>query len=476
MKKIITLLLTLALALSVCAMPAAAAVDTTEIKANFDVDSLTDVTVGTNLINYRNTFYATGTPGYFTYNGSDGFLKVEPGASTTLTVEEEDGNKVVAIEKSASTADSSKPYAEFTFLPSFSSNTSNTTGQETVRSSDVAFSFKVKLPDNATAFIYTGGQNSSDTAATAKQDGMTLLAYTKNQVNTNVRVLDNCVGSTSTSSYDDVTEDVNTFLRNEWTEFKVIYNYESGNSTFDFYVNDRLLAEDYKLYYPNFLLNFCVRIYLNSGSRPKAYIDDIQLYSVADNDTKVQPNAAKSGNGTVTVAKADTVATKDEEITYTITPDSGSYISSVTYGGTAIPAFDASGVTYKENADGKKLSVIFRDYEESAPVLMVSPFKFKATNYEGEELTYLFMKLLKNGLDVPEYGMVMSTTVEEPTAENARVVPFTNTLHQYGYYGYEVVNNSDVQDQSFYVRPYAKVGNEYIYGNVQLVEPANILN
>ena len=84
------------------------------------------------------------------------------------------------------------------------------------------------------------------------------------------------------------------------------------------------------------------------------------------------------------------------------------------------------------------------------------------------------MKLLKNGLDVPEYGMVMSTTVDDPTAENARVIPFTNTLHQYGYYGYEVVNNSDVQDQSFYVRPYAKVGDDFIYGDVQLVEPANI--
>lgn len=468
MKKNITLLLTLALALSVCAMPAAAAVDTTAIKANFDVDSLEGVEHGKDLCTLLTSKWSKY---YFGQGNHPYFMQVIP-SNINLTVEESDGNKVVAVEQTSTTKNAN---VEFTFLPSFSPSTGSWNVDQDIlpcRTSDVAFSFKVKLSDYAKMYIYTSGQNSSDTEATTNQDDKTLLAYTKNNVNTNVRVLNNAETASSTTSYDSVIEDTNTFLRNEWTEFKIIYNYESGNSTFDVYVNDRLIAENQKLHYPNFLLNFSVVIWLYPNTiAPKAYIDDIQLYTVADNDTKVQPNAAKSGNGTVTVAKADTVATKDEEITYTITPDNGSYISSVTYGGTAIPAFDASGVTYKENADGKKLSVIFRDYEDSAPALMVSPFKFKV-----DDSTYLFMKLLKNGLDVPEYGMVISTTVEEPTAENARVVPFTNTLHQFGYYGYEVVNNSDVADQSFYVRPYAKVGDDFIYGNVQLVEPANILN
>ena len=53
-------------------------------------------------------------------------------------------------------------------------------------------------------------------------------------------------------------------------------------------------------------------------------------------------------------------------------------------------------------------------------------------------------------------------------------VPFNKELNKYGYYGYKVTNTTAVKDQPFYIRPYAKVGNDYIYGDVQYVDPSEI--
>ena len=458
MKKIITLLLTLALALSVCAMPAAAADVTTSI-ADFDVDSL-EAEVGTNL-NTLNTGATTSNTNYsFNYNDNNYFMNVTE-SNVSVTVAQDTGNDVVEVKKVDTT---SQGVITFTFLKTGLS-VNDDEQQVLCRESDVAFSFKLKLPQQCKMEIYTGGQLSTDETASTAVAGTSKIIHLNNWTLPALTVYD-YTKDTTTNTYATYG---NCFVRDEWAEFKILYDYSEG--TYDLYVNNKLIAEDQGLAYPKFLLNFYFKIYLRTGASydPTVYIDDVQFYTVADADNKVQPNVAKEGNGSVSVTKADTVAVAGEEITYTITPDSGSYIESATYGGTAIPAFDASGVTLSKTAEAKKLDVIFADYEVSKPALMVSPFKFK----DGTS-TYLFMKLLANGLTDYEYGMVMSTTVEEPTAENARVVPFTNTLHQYGYYGYEVVNNSDVADQSFYVRPYAKVGDDFIYGDVQLVEPANI--
>lgn len=432
--------------------------------ADFDVDSL-EADVGTNL-NTLNTGATNSDTNYsFNYNDNNYFMNVTA-SNASATVAQDTGNDVVEVKKVDTT---SQGVITFTFLKTGLS--ANVDEQQVLcRESDVAFSFKLKLPEQCKMEIYTGGQLSTDETASTKVAGTSKIIHLNNWTLPALTVYD-YTKDTTTNTYATYG---NCFVRDEWAEFKILYDYSEG--TYDLYVNNKLIAEDQGLAYPKFLLNFFFKIYLRTGAsyNPTVSIDDVQFYTVADADNKVQPNVSKTGNGTVTVAKADTVAKAGEVITYTITPDTGSYIKDVTYDEKPIPAFDASttktlNITAETAEKSKNLDVIFADYEESAPVLMVSPFKFK----EGDS-TYLFMKLLSNNVSVSEYGIVMSTTAEEPTAENAEVLPFRSTLQQYGYYGFKLINKTGVPDQTFYVRPYAKVGNDYVYGNILLVEPANI--
>ena len=139
-------------------------------------------------------------------------------------------------------------------------------------------------------------------------------------------------------------------------------------------------------------------------------------------------------------------------------------------GGNPIGAFSSSKVVYSiMNDTSKKLEVIFKKYTPSSPALIVSPFKFKA-----EDSTYLFLKLLANGTEVSEYGMVMSVKEKTPDVNNGIKVPFDKKANENGYYGYQVINETGVYNQPFYIRPYAIVNGEYIYGDVSYIEPSSI--
>lgn len=461
MKKIITLLITAAMVLSVCAMPAMAETVTAKI-ADFseNIENVADETSFSGFDNDKSTSNL-----YYTYADSVNFLKINADNTyRSAKVTTVDNQKVGAVTFSPSTSDTTFA-VEFLVLDSAYNRKDDALS---LRQSNSVFTFRVKMPEeNIRLDISTKGQvSNATTVSSASSDFYETRILRAYGDRADYYVYTETKDEKPTNAYDTVK---NGYEMNEWMDFKIIYNYQNG--TYDVYVNNKLIAENKELAGSRFLSNFKFALV-----QPKAvkttntvYIDDIKFYTIADADIEVQPNVSKTGNGTVEVTAPDTVVKVDDNVTYTVTPDNGSYIENATYGGEPIPAFDAAGVTLSDKtADGKKLEVTFKDYVAESPALMVSPFKFK-----NGTSTYLFMKLLANSLEISEYGMVMSATEEVPTAENAEVVTFDKTAYL-GYYGYEVVNQTDVENQSFYVRPYAKVGDNYIYGAVSFIEPANI--
>jgi len=465
MKKIITLLITAAMVLSVCAMPAMAAVSTTEMKANFNLEDavvdakLNDLTDKTNTYNT-----STSAANYFNYNSNKMFMKINNNSTSCIaTVEQETpDNKVLKVVKKTL---ANQGRIDFVYLPSFQGDQGLCDEEQLIcRTSDAAFSFRVKLPTNSSLEMYTGGQLSTDEEPQHKQDGTKLIV--KSYAVENGLEIYSYTKDTDTKDTNVIND---SFSRDEWTEFKIIYDYDNG--TYDVYVNNKLIAENQGLKFTKYLLGFEVRIYLAKGEdyNPVAYIDDIKFYTVADADTKVQPNVSKSGNGTVEVTAPDTVVKVNDNVTYTVTPDdNGSYIEEVTKNGASISTFDEDGYTYTEQAAaGNKLEVKFADYVEEKPSIAVSPFKFTTS-----EASYVFFRMFYNNTTPDEFGILLSTD-EEPALDDAVAFDATKTtnskgVNTYGYFGYEIINETDAT--KCYVQPYAKIGEEYTYGNIEAID------
>ncbi|MBE7019944.1 MAG: LamG domain-containing protein [Ruminococcaceae bacterium] len=454
MKKIITLLITVAMVLSVCAMPAMAAVDTTNNIVDFDVDSLNG-SDGDEIGSFTNTSGGK----YFTFNDDTAFARVWTSSAKATVAQESEDNQAVSV---TSTSSSANGYIQFAFL--YSGNNSNLNeGNQVCRTSDVALTFKAKLPENSLLQVYTGGQLSTDETASKAQKAQPLLMEIQTADSDSLRIYKYTKVDDSTTTYRET--DYYAVTLNEWAEYKILYNYDMG--TYDIYINNELVSEDNLLPYPKFLLNYAIRIGMKKGTTEAAYIDDVKFYTVADKDTKVQPNVSKTGNGTVEVTAPDTVVTADADVTYTVTPIAGSYIEEVTKNGVSVSDFDADTYTYTAKAaENQKLEVKFADYQDQNPSITVSPFKFKT-----DEASYVFLRMFYNNTTPDEFGILLSTE-ETLTLDDA--VPFDETkttngkgVNAYGYFGYEIINETDAT--TYYLQPYARIGEAYTYGNVEAV-------
>ncbi len=192
------------------------------------------------------------------------------------------------------------------------------------------------------------------------------------------------------------------------------------------------------------------------------YMDDVE-YGEYIKEKSVTVTNEDSGKVDVSFNSSDSI------VNYTITPNQRCYIENITYNGIPYKAFDSRKVTIQTDETSDKFNIVFNKFNSLDPVLLVSPFKYK----DGDNI-YLFLKLIAYGIEISEYGMVMSIKESNPDVTNAIKVPFDKNMNSNGYYGYEVENKTGIENQPFYIRPYAKVGEDYIYGDVSYVEPSKI--
>ncbi len=419
----------------------------------------------------------------FKLNNCANFMTVTTANNAIITAEGTD-DKVFKIYAESGGANMSR--AEIYALRN-DMNSTRTTQQKEIRTNDLAFTFKVKLTDGATMDISVMGV-SSDAVLSKNASGYWIAGsdFITSEIFSVGRV--GKAGSIYSYAKDNETGEITKIskytepltYRNEYITYKVIFDYDEGS--FDVYMNDELVGENNKLAAPQYLSDIKINIHHQSGYSKtdtlEAYLDDICIYTLAEEDTNIQPSVVKSGSGTVTADKF--LVKEGEDVVYTITPDEGKYIRNIYFDCKAVPAFNSEGTTYTiPNITSRRtLKVDFGSYEEGKPAIMISPLAAK----EGNK-SYIFCKLLPNSAEVSSYGILLSRTNELPEIddEETRKMPFLGKTDSYGYpfdangyFGYALINNSEEENTSFYVRPYAVVNGEYVFGAVSNINTAEL--
>lgn len=243
-------------------------------------------------------------------------------------------------------------------------------------------------------------------------------------------------------------------------EYKYIV--DPKDASYDMYVDNNLIAENVHLRSASTLYYFRLVISNAKGENDlTAYLDDFRFYLLTDEYLGVQTDVEANGNGKV-ISSASEFIKIGSDANYTITPDEGSYIKNVLVNGKPIAAFNSESVeiAFSDITSINSISVEFADYTENAPAID------RALNAARDsEAVYLFFKYNANGVTADEWGIIVSKDIAEPDFANGTVVP-AGALSDKGYFGYKLISK-----EGFYVRGYAKKGEEIYYGEAEWIHP-----
>lgn len=365
-------------------------------------------------------------------------------------------------------------------------NVNRTDKQKELRTNDIAVTFRVKLMNGAAMSLYAKGLPSTATISKNAsnywmQDAESKFIESKllsvgrvGKTGTVYSYTKNSTENPAKTSVEPLT------FREEYVSYKLLFDYDEG--TCDIYMNDKLVGENLGLAGVQYLSDFRIYISHQNGygddENVEAYVDDVCVYSLAEEDTNIQTSVEKSGKGTVACDKV--FIAEGETANYTITPDEGYFVRNVSFNGKAVPAFSSSGTSWKfeDVSSANTLNVEFGKYEEGIPAVMISPLAVRENN-----TTYLFCKLLSNGAEVESYGILISRTTEIPviTDEETVKLPFFGEMNANGgtkdakgYFGFALTDSTKGENPDFYARPYAVVNGKYVYGSVSFIEPASL--
>jgi len=439
---------------------------TTALVAEFDADNY-DVASGEIFVDKGTTRKA------FSLNECSNFMTVTTQGNALITADGAE-NKEFKIYGDKGKYSSATIYALRNDV-----NTTRTDKQKEIRTNDIAMTFRVKLNVGTAMTVSAMGVPST---ATLSKNASGYWISDSSFVASNILSCGRSGAGGYTYSYTDAGEETKTnydgiVSHSDYKTYKIIFDYDAG--TYDLYVDDYLISADNNLNGMKYLSDFKVSVHHQSGYSGSydldAYLDDFCIYTLAEEDTKIQTSVVKSGNGTVACDKF--LIAEGDTVNYTITPAEGSYVRNVSVNGEAAPAFSANGTAWKiENVtSANTLQVEFGEYGEGLPAVMISPLAAREDN-----TTYLFCKLLSNGAEVEGYGILLSRTNELPAMGDEATIklPFFGEAEENGepkdvngYFGFALNDTSMGENPDFYARPYAVVNGEYVYGSVRFIEP-----
>ncbi len=243
--------------------------------------------------------------------------------------------------------------------------------------------------------------------------------------------------------------------------------FENGKKTFnvngaDLPLTDTIRAYNGKLYIPPFEAEgqLGTTATYNSIGRVMTLKNGISYKVTPKNIVTVNKN--EGGN---VLPGGIILASDNEPVNITITPDDGYYVEEVLFNGIPHGVYSQLGVvTLKTPAitENSTLEVKFSKIAEAlSPDVETVPYVAKDDNG-----IFLMGRINAQGFDVSEYGVLYSTLNPEPTYDgfNVKKVPSKYPCSNAGYYGFTFVNPKNYEN--IYVRAYAK----YNDGNIVLAD------
>lgn len=272
-----------------------------------------------------------------------------------------------------------------------------------IRSGNLAFSFKAAMSNHVKLKIIIRGLPDNVDLS----EGVPASPYLSTnllQINETTNFAISYDAVRNKASFPSITRYENVIERDKLHQYTVIYNYAKG--TYNLYIDNHLLMEDRIFAGPLYPASFQVMAHLDGkyaaeeGEVASIYLDDLDLYTLSDEDLDAQYNILKSEGGRMYIEPS--VLKQGEKAYLKAFPDNGYELKSITVAGKKYPgpagneSFELPPVPYKHaEISGEFVSVKtlkknfwvdFKEFEDNADFHKGNKLEKDLLKHEEENL------------------------------------------------------------------------------------------
>lgn len=273
-----------------------------------------------------------------------------------------------------------------------------------IRSGNIAFSFKAAMSNHVKLKISARGL-ADNVDLTEGVPESPYLSTNILQINETTNFAISYDAIRNKSNYTTYTRYENVIERDKLHQYTVIYNYAKG--TYNLYIDNNLLMEDRIFAGPLYPASFQVIAYLDGkyaaeeGKIASLYLDDLDLYTLSDEDLDAQYNILKSEGGRMYFEPS--VLKQGEKAYLRAFPDNGYELKSITVAGKEYPGpagdekYELPPVPYKHaqitgefvpiKTTKKNFDVDFKEFEDNPDFLKGNKLEKDFLKYEEENLS-----------------------------------------------------------------------------------------